>query len=408
MEHPFTKKYFDGLQAGDKLLQVSKDGLTFRLHPINKLKPDISKKSWCFRFRSPINGKTKLFKIGNYEDVTITHARNIVKKLKAQLADGHDPILEKKVVGLTLVEAFEKYFARASTKTKRSTLNNYKSVFYKYAGQLKSIPYKKLSRNMIKDHARANIESYSRKKIFYSVIVNTMAFCESEFGDIEKQNFTGLLALENEPPKPDLDFVTVDRLPQFISDIHSCKKSIEKKYATLLLLMWGCRVQSLLNLQWKDIGFDNNKVSIFESKTSTNIDVFLTEYAKSLLEKIKPVGAENDHYVFHLRNNRNKPNHRQFVGVVFASIKEKSTAHRLRYTFSSILNDAGFNPMYIEICLGHAVNTQISRIYNKSEYQEQRKPLYQYMSDLVENEGDIEAVSGVNSESAGSRWRLKG
>ncbi len=53
------------------------------------------------------------------------------------------------------------------------------------------------------------------------------------------------------------------------------------------------------------------------------------------------------------------------------------TAHDLRRTGSTLLNEAGFNGEWIEKCLAHEEGRSSRSVYNKAEYAEQRRHMLQ-------------------------------
>ena len=60
------------------------------------------------------------------------------------------------------------------------------------------------------------------------------------------------------------------------------------------------------------------------------------------------------------------------------------TVHDLRRTGSTILNELGFNSDWIEKCLAHEDGRSSRGIYNKAEYEHQRRHMMQEWSNTVE------------------------
>jgi integrase len=64
---------------------------------------------------------------------------------------------------------------------------------------------------------------------------------------------------------------------------------------------------------------------------------------------------------------------------------EPFTAHDLRRTGSTLLNEAGFIGDWIEKSLAHGVDGRSSRaVYNKAEYAVQRRHMLQEWADMVD------------------------
>lgn len=60
------------------------------------------------------------------------------------------------------------------------------------------------------------------------------------------------------------------------------------------------------------------------------------------------------------------------------------TAHDLRRTGSTILNELGFNSDWIEKCMAHEDGRSSRDIYNKAEYAVQRRHMLQEWADMVD------------------------
>ncbi|MBD1576753.1 tyrosine-type recombinase/integrase [Vibrio sp. S11_S32] len=391
------KKHLDAIERNGKLVQYTEDSLTFRMTPAGH-------KSWQFRYKSPVTHKIRLLKIADYHILTITQARSICRDLLAQVAEGRDPHISKGGNIPTLNECFERWLvvSKFSPRTERT----YRNIWGNHAGYLKSALYTKIDRRMVIDYARANIESHDLKRFFYTIIAGVTKWCESEYLDIDSSQFQGLLKLERKPDTKEMKYITADRLPEFIGGVSKCGLDDNRKIATLLLLVWGVRIQSLLNMKWGDIDLAGGVATIYETKVNTVVRIHITELVKGWFESMQNGRQQPDHYIFHARRNLEKPRDRQFITSVYDAINEtETTPHRLRYTFSSVLNTAGFDPLMIETCLSHKVMSDISRIYNKADYLEQRKPIYQYMSDLVQCGGYIERVEIV--EEVNKEWHQR-
>jgi integrase len=60
------------------------------------------------------------------------------------------------------------------------------------------------------------------------------------------------------------------------------------------------------------------------------------------------------------------------------------TVHDLRRTGSTLLNELGFNSDWIEKCLAHEDGRSSRGVYNKAEYEQQRRHMLQEWADLVD------------------------
>ena len=60
------------------------------------------------------------------------------------------------------------------------------------------------------------------------------------------------------------------------------------------------------------------------------------------------------------------------------------TVHDLRRTGATLLNELGFNRDWIEKCLAHEEGRSSRGIYNKAEYEKQRRHMLQEWADLTD------------------------
>ncbi|MCK9992764.1 MAG: hypothetical protein Dbin4_01284 [Alphaproteobacteria bacterium] len=63
---------------------------------------------------------------------------------------------------------------------------------------------------------------------------------------------------------------------------------------------------------------------------------------------------------------------------------EPFTVHDLRRTGSTLLNELGFNRDWIEKCLAHEDNRSSRGVYNKAEYEPQRRHMLQEWADMID------------------------
>jgi integrase len=63
---------------------------------------------------------------------------------------------------------------------------------------------------------------------------------------------------------------------------------------------------------------------------------------------------------------------------------EPFTVHDLRRTGSTLLNELGYNSDWIEKCLAHEDGRSSRGVYNKAEYEVQRRHMLQEWSNVLE------------------------
>jgi integrase len=104
--------------------------------------------------------------------------------------------------------------------------------------------------------------------------------------------------------------------------------------------------------------------------------------------------AGNSRYLLPSRYDADAPMSRAtFNRVTYAVVEqakkeglplEPFTVHDLRRTGSTLLNELGFNRDWIEKCLAHEDGRSSRGVYNKAEYEVQRRHMMQEWADTVD------------------------
>ena len=122
-------------------------------------------------------------------------------------------------------------------------------------------------------------------------------------------------------------------------------------------------------------------------------NVYLADQAVDILVALKTC-AGNSRYLLPSRYDADAPMSRATFNRVTASVIERAkkerlplepfTVHDLRRTGSTLLNEVGFNSDWIEKCLAHEDGRSSRGIYNKAEYEPQRRHMMQEWANLVD------------------------
>jgi integrase len=162
-----------------------------------------------------------------------------------------------------------------------------------------------------------------------------------------------------------------------------------------LFLLTMVRKSELQDATWGEVDFENAVWSIPKErmKRSKAHNVYLAQQAIDILIALKTC-AGNSKYLLPSRYDADAPMSRATfnritTAVVVRAKKEGSplepfTVHDLRRTGSTLLNELGFNSDWIEKCLAHEDGRSSRGIYNKAEYEFQRRHMMQEWANLVD------------------------
>ncbi|AZO32028.1 MULTISPECIES: site-specific integrase [unclassified Mesorhizobium] len=162
-----------------------------------------------------------------------------------------------------------------------------------------------------------------------------------------------------------------------------------------LILLTMVRKGELLDATWDEVDFENAVWSIPKErmKRKKPHNVYLSRQSLDILIALKTCAA-NSRYVLPSRYDADEPMSRATFNRVTMAIVDRAkrqemplapfTVHDLRRTGSTILNEIGFNRDWIEKCLAHEDSRTSRGVYNKAEYEPQRRHMLQEWADMVE------------------------
>ena len=162
-----------------------------------------------------------------------------------------------------------------------------------------------------------------------------------------------------------------------------------------LILLSMVRKSELQDAVWDEVDFENAVWSIPKErmKRSKAHNVYLSQQMLDIFIALKTC-AGNSKYVLPSRYDADAPMSRATFNRVTYSVVdlakkeglplEPFTVHDLRRTGSTLLNELGFNSDWIEKCLAHEDGRSSRGVYNKAEYEVQRRHMMQEWSDIID------------------------
>src|SRR4029077_7880172 len=162
-----------------------------------------------------------------------------------------------------------------------------------------------------------------------------------------------------------------------------------------LILLTMVRKSELLDAVWNEVDFENAfwcipKESMKRGKAH---NVYLSPQSLDIMIALKTC-AGNSRYLLPSRYDADAPMSRATLNRVTYSVVEQAkkeglplepfTVHDLRRTGSTLLNELGFNSDWIEKCLAHEDGRSSRGVYNKAEYEVQRRHMMQEWSDIID------------------------
>ncbi|MBN9147067.1 MULTISPECIES: tyrosine-type recombinase/integrase [unclassified Nitrobacter] len=162
-----------------------------------------------------------------------------------------------------------------------------------------------------------------------------------------------------------------------------------------LILLTMVRKSELLDAVWSEVDFENAVWSIPKERMKRRKphNVYLSRQSLDIMIALKTC-AGNSRYLLPSRYDADAPMSRATFNRITTAVADRAkmlrlalepfTVHDLRRTGSTLLNEIGFNSDWIEKCLAHEDGRSSRGVYNKAEYEHQRRHMLQEWADLVD------------------------
>nr|WP_314187317.1 tyrosine-type recombinase/integrase [uncultured Brevundimonas sp.] len=355
-----------------------------------------------FRYDYRFNGRRETLTLGRYGrgGLSLAQARERLFEIKRTIADGVSPALEKQRAKRRLKEAhsFEHVAQRwmDTAPMADSTRNMRRSIFNREV-----LPQwrTRLLSEITPDDLRAHCKSIVDRGAPATAI---------HVRDIVKQIY-GWAILHGEKIDNPADGVGPASIATFKPRDRSLSPSEIRITLSLLgdvatlptirlglkfILLSMVRKSELQDGTWDEVDFENAVWSIPKArmKRSRPHNVYLSTQMVDILIALKTC-AGNSKYLLPSRYDADAPMSRATFNRVTTAIADRAkaqglplepfTVHDLRRTASTLLHEMGFNSDWIEKCLAHEERSSRG-VYNKAEFEMQRRHMAQQWSDAVE------------------------
>jgi integrase len=365
------------------------DGLALRVKPQGS-------KLWIFNYSRPFTKKRANISFGNYPDVSLANAREKRTNARKLLAKDIDPkthkeeITEGKKAELnnTLLKVATDWFEikkkTIATNTAKDTWNSLNNHIFPKLG---NHPVTALTPVIVIDAMKpiANKGSLFVIKRLCQRLNEIMTY-SANVGLIDSNPLTGILKAFEAPRKQHYPTIKPEELPKLMADLSYSTLRL----VTRLLIEWQLHTMVRSNeaaaAKWADIDVENAcwRIPGDVMKMNKPHVVPLTPQTLAILERIKPVSADND-YIFPANRNLKGHANRESANMALKRIgyKNKLVAHGLRSLASTTLNEQGFDADVIESALAHVDKNEVRRAYNHAEYLERRRVMMAWWSEHI-------------------------
>lgn len=372
-------------------------------------------KIWKMRYTDPITKKRKVDTFGCYPEIGLAQARLSRDKNKELIANGIDPISQKKEIELQAirdkkgmcVNVIDEWLKKESENTKKITHKSKSRIFNKDVK-----PF--LKNKHIKDVNIDDIVKIIETKLktapeiasrIYTHLDNLFRYCvlkkycdRNILADIRKKDLIKPRVAKHMPKITDINI-----LKRLVNDIYNYTGNHNIKNALILVLHIPLRAENLCNLKWSQINFEEKVLTIKRRDmklNNINLDDFvmpLTDEVINILREHKNMQISNSNingYVFLGADNRksihNESPNRALIRLGYNCVEDgsKIRLHGFRGVYRSLIDtldtEGKFTYEVKERVLDHHDRNLVARSYNHAgNYHRQMKSLTQFWSDFI-------------------------
>ena len=349
---------------------------------------------WRFRYR--LNGKQEKLTLGKYPALTLKNARIKRDEAAQAAAMGKSPAQQKQLAKVaaadanTVAEFGERYFREIVAKDRQDTAIPRRYFDKSIVPAIGSRPVRDVTTEDVRaiiwkkkdegfDAAAGNIRGVLKRLFDYAMTNGLVAV-----------NPVLALPMRHVHKAKSRDrALSPDEIRKFLIAVFESNVRRQFKVALHLILLTMVRKSELQLARWDHVDFDQAEwhIPAENSKTGKPHIVFLSEQAIVLFRELDKL-ASGSALVMPGRGSLTKPfaqnaiNNALKVALAGQDIPA-FTIHDLRRTASTLLHENGWPSDVVEKALNHTIGG-VRGVYNRAEYEPQRREMLQFWSNYVE------------------------
>jgi len=357
------------------------------------------RKIWRYRFT--LAGKEKLLTLGDYPDVSLKEARNMVKVHNADVLRGVDPSLKRAELKeadqqAKKAETFEgvarDWLAHVSLnwveKTKQTHTTWLEADVFPVMGGMGFDEIEAPDVLTILKRVEAAGHDYKVRKL-HSIFSRIFSFAISN-GKAKRNPAKDIVIKDLFRPEKRQNrpaFTTAKDAGRLMRMIAGYEASPIVRDGLQMLAYVFARPGELRQMKWKEIDFNRNQWRYHVTKTDVDHVAPLADQAMSILERLKPLTG-NSAYVFPSHRTPNRPlSDAAFSAALRAmnvDTKKEHCPHGFRAMARTLLAEQGWNTDYIERQLCHKEKDATVAAYAREKHLPERIRMMQAWADYLD------------------------
>lgn len=348
-------------------------------------------KYWRYDYR--YQGRRKTLAYGVYPTITLEVARQAHQDAKRMLAQGLDPMEQKKrdegrkTFKQVALLWFEHWRVDKSENTVREAWRRLEVNVLPYLGQR---PVDELTAAQVRDcvkriEARGAADMAKRQLQRCSQIMRfAVAHDYAERNPVSDINPSDILK-----PVKKQNYVRIDakELPELLLAIDGYQGQEHTRLALQLMALTFVRTSELIKAEWSEFDLEAKRwvIPAERMKMRTPHIVPLCRQAVEVVQSLQAI-SYSDGYVFPSDNRRGShmSNNTILYALYRMGYRSRMTGHGFRGVASTVLHEKGFAHEHIELQLAHQERDEVSASYNHALYLEPRKKMMQWWGDYLD------------------------
>lgn len=357
-------------------------------------------KLWRVKFRHL--GKEKKLSLGAYPDVGLKDARRLRDEARAALAAGTDPSHERKKAKLsahlnaatTFLDVAREYIDVKMTGDGRSDATVQKANWFlaQLAPAVGAMPINDVDTQMLlaalkRLEAKGHHETSKKCRSFASRVFRygvATGRCTSDPASLLQG------ALITPKARHYAAILEPKKLGQLLRAIEDYDGELTTRAALKVAPHIFVRPGELRNAEWAEFDLERAIWNIPAAKMKARRPhaVPLSRQVMAVLQELRAVTARGN-YVFPSAYGASRPMSENTLNACFRRMgfgKDEVTAHGLRATASTLLNESGrWNPDAIERALAHGESNSTRGAYHRGLHWDERVRMAQWWSDYLDD-----------------------
>ena len=369
------------------------------------------KKIW--RFKYTLNGKEGTVSFGEYPIVSLAEARKKKDESKALLKDDINPVDDKKKKKIEAVTATTNTFKAVAEEYALEQMK-YKSEDYieQFKRSMRKDIYKVIGHKPVKDVNSSDVLTIMKdtmvrvKKLSHYGTGEAAANQNRRFVSLVMKYAIVTLRADNDPTyavrsaieSPEIEHarpLEKDERIKLRTRLELYGGTTTVRNACLAMMYSMLRASEIRRMQWSFVDF-NEKVIEFpkasrrrkQERSNKKNHIHLVPMSDQLCALLKEQYeiSQNETYVFSapFKNDEMLARTTLNRALVFIGLPEVTT-HDFRATASTLLNEKGYKPDWINKQLAHADDNKTRASYNHARWLEDRRQMLQDWADIVDS-----------------------